>query len=442
MKRNTLVFIMIAAILGGFVYYFEIRNHGEPKDETTPETKPAFTFKDDEIAEISLTRADQTITIASKDGKWVITKPVDALADQPAASSLADGIAHARVERTITASADEVKAFGLDKPEVALEVKLKDGSTHRLRLGSKDFSGSSVYAQLDDSKDVALVASTLLTNSDKSLNDLRDRSVLDVNQADVTSLDLNNENGQIQLAKDNANWTIKSPIQASADDGAVTSLLTEISAARAAEFSSESADNLAKFGLDKPKVTVTAHLQGGAERKLVVGSKTGERYYAKNSDHAQIFQIEAALYQKLNTKVADLRDKQIIKVNQDDITKVSIKNANQTLEAGKNSEGKWTIAQPPEQKDRELQTWRVFDPLQSNKATELIDKPSSTITAKLAKPDIELQLTDKDGKTTSIKVSSADGDSVYVRVEGNPLVYKAPKKLLEDLSFKAADVVL
>lgn len=443
MKRSTLYLILAAAVLGGIVYYFEIRKHSEssPADEATAsESKPAFTFKRDDIAEVDITRDNQTVKIENRDGKWVITEPVNTLADQTNAGAIADDLAGLRLERTFPAPPDKMKTYGLDQPGVAVEVRIKNDGAHRLRLGSKDFSGTSVYALVDDSKDVALVSSSLLSASDKSLNELWDRSVLDVAQGDVTSIDLANENGKIALNKEGAAWKIMAPVQGDADDNAVTSFLTGLTSGKAADLISESADNLTKYGLDRPKVTLTTHLQGGGERSLAVGSKNGNKYYAKSSDRAAIFEIDSSLYQKLNTKLSDLRDKQLARVDEDALARLKVTGPNGTLEAEKNGD-KWTVNDPSDQKGKGLQAFKILDPIETNKATEIVDKPSSAIAAKLAKPAVTAELADKSGKTTRIKISAADGDSVYASVEGSPPVYKVPKKMLDDLSFRPSDVI-
>lgn len=41
-----------------------------------------------------------------------------------------------------------------------------------------------------------------------------------------------------------------------------------------------------------------------------------------------------------------------------------------------------------------------------------------------------------------MKVSSADGENAYLRIEGKPEAYKVGKQMVEDLSFKATDIVL
>ena len=48
-----------------------------------------------------------------------------------------------------TFNKEQLKNFGLTDPKVKLEVKLKNGQSHKIELGDKDFSGSAVYAKID-----------------------------------------------------------------------------------------------------------------------------------------------------------------------------------------------------------------------------------------------------------------------------------------------------
>ena len=60
--------------------------------------------------------------------------------------------------------------------------------------------------------------------------------------------------------------------------------------------------------------------------------------------------------------------------------------------------------------------------------------------SKVAKPAVEAKLTYKDGKTIEVKVSSGDAENAYVSIKGRSEVFKVKKKMLDDLSFKAADL--
>jgi hypothetical protein len=441
MKRSTLILLLAAVGFGVIVYFLEIRD-GKPRDEesSVETSKPAFEFKREDIASITLTRAGQTITIEDRDGKWVLTQPENAAADESAINSLASSLTSARIERTFSASPEDMKSYGLEEPKVTLEVKLKSGEQHRVKLGEQDVSKLSAYAQIGDSSEVVLVGSSLLTNADKPLNELRDRSVFGAAQFDVSSVAINNEHGRIELGKKDTDWILKSAGDAPADDSEVNSLLSEVTSAKADEFASDKSEELAKYGLDKPNITLTAKLNDGSERVLKIGLKDDE-YYAKNSARSEILKVPSSLFDKLNVKPASLRDKQIMKFKEDELSRVEIRNPNGKLVVERNDEGKWLIKEPADKKDKEAQRFKIVDPLET-KAEEIVEKPSGTVRAKLAKSKVEVRVTGKDGKTTVLTVSEADGDDVYVIVKGRPEVFKVRKQMLEDLSFKMADVVI
>src|SRR5215510_407585 len=184
MKRNTLILLLVAAVVGVVVYFLEIKP-GKQRDEKSDESKPAFAFKREDIASISITRGGETVTVEDKDGKWTITQPVTAQANQSTVDSLVSSLTSAKIERSLSPSEEETKSFGLSEPVVQVEIKLKSGDTQKLKLGEKDFSGLSAYAQIGDSSDVSLVPAAVLTNADKSLNDLRDKAILGLSQFDV-----------------------------------------------------------------------------------------------------------------------------------------------------------------------------------------------------------------------------------------------------------------
>jgi hypothetical protein len=442
MKRSTTILLLAAVVAGVLIYFLEIKG-GKTREERdaakTDTSSSAFNFKSEDVASMTLTRAGQTVTVENKDGKWGVTQPVNAPADQSAVDSIARDLSGVRVDRKITASADELKTYGLADPAVVIDAKLKNGEEHEIRLGSKDFSGLAAYAQFKEGNEVAVLSSaSLLTSADKPLEDLRDRSVMGLSQYDIASLDLTNENGHIALGKQGSDWAIKAPVEAAADQEEVRSLLSELTSAKGSDFTSQNEADAAKYGLDKPAITLKAQLQGSGERSLVVGSKTEDDYYAKSSDRAEVFKITQSLYDKLSVKASGLRDKQIIKVDKDALSKLQVKNPNTTLVAEKDKDGKWMIKEPAAKKDKEASTFKIFSALET-KASEVLDKPGGSVAGKLAHPAVEVNLTGKDGKTTVLKVSSADGDDVYVQVEGKPGVYKVKKQMLDDLSFKADD---
>lgn len=307
MKRSTLILLLVAVALGGVVFFIQKRdkerNTSRDSDEAT--SKPAFNFKREDVAAVSITRGDQTVKLENQSGKWQIVEPVKADADESAVEGVIGEVTGATVDRTLVMTPSLQHGSGLDKPAVLLEVKLKGGAQHRIALGRQDPTGANVYAQLDQNKDVALVSPTLLSGTNKSLS--------------------------------------------------------------------------------------------------------------------------------------DLRDKALIKANLDELTRVQVKNPNGKLVVEKDKDGKWLIAEPADRKGKEAKTDKLFT-FEHARATEVIDNAPADVTAKLAHPAVEVQITDKGGKTTALQISAADGDNIFARVEGRSVIYKVSKQVLEDLSFTLADV--
>ncbi|PYP87717.1 MAG: hypothetical protein DMF61_08690 [Blastocatellia bacterium AA13] len=435
MKRNTLILLLLTAGIGIAVYFLEIKP-GTPRDVKPDESKPAFTFKREDIESISINRVGQTVALEEKDGKWTITQPVAAAASQSAVDSLIGSLTSARVERKLSPSGDEMRSFGLENPAVTVEVTLKNGQSQTLKLGTKDFSGLSVYAQIGDSKEAVLTPASVLTSSDKSLNDLRDKAILGASQFDIKGITLRNENGQIALAKEGGEWELKKPVEAGVDAAEMNSFLSEITSGEADEFVSQTADDLAKYGLDNPKITLTAQLNDGSER-VISASVKDDNHYAKASSRAEVVKISSSLYDKLNVKASDLRSKELFKLNRENLSKIEIKNPNLRLTAEKSGD-KWVVKEPADKKDKDASASKIISPFET-KADEIVESPGSDVRAKLAKPAVEARLTYKDGKVIEVKISSADGDNAYVTVNGHPEVFKVKKQMLDDLSFKAAD---
>lgn len=436
MKRNTLILLLLAAAIGVAVYLLEIKP-GKPRDEKPDESKPAFAFKGDDVSAISITRSGQTVAIEKADGKWTINQPLTAQANQSVVDSLVSSLTSAKIERSLTPSGEGLKSFGLEEPAVALEIKLKSGETQTLKLGAKDFSGLSAYAQIGDAKDVALVPASVLTSADKSLDDLRDKALLGASQFDIKAINLTNENGLISLAKDGGEWTLKKPFEAGVETTEINGFLSGITAGEADEFVSEKADDLAKYGLDNPKIKLNVQLNDGSEKTISAGIKD-DNHYAKASTRPEIVKISSSLYDKLNIKASELRNKEIFKLDKDNLSKIEIKNPNLRVVAEKSGD-KWVIKEPADKKDKDAPASKIIEPFET-KATDIFESSPSDARSKLAKPAVEAKLTYKDGKVVELKISPADGDNAYVGVKGRGEVFKVRKQMLDDLSFKASDL--
>lgn len=448
-KKSTLIVLLCAALLIGGVYFFQWRSS---KTEKPPEdtSRLAFSVQGGDITALTIERPGKTdqpaLQLVNRNGNWDIMRPLDTSADSSAVKGITDGLASARISQTESGTADRLKAYGLDSPKVKLDFQIKSGAKHRVVMGDKDFTGSSVYAIIDGAQTVSLLPASLLDSTDKSVDDLRDKNVLHIDSGKVASFELKNSSGDLaaskQTMKDQAQWNFTKPFGVRADTDSVTSLFSALANGKYTKVENENAENLGKYGLANPATTFMTVDEAGHKQSLQVGKKEGDGYLARDGSRPTIFVINSDLYKKLTQTFYDLRDKNLAHVTEDDVSRIELHDTNATMAMARKpgSDFDWLLESPADVKGKTAAVWKIFSPLSAAKAEEIIDHPSADIAAKLSKPALQIDLTEKSGTKLTIKISSASGDFVYGQTSASPSVYKLKKSVLSDLDFKTSDL--
>ncbi len=151
-KRTTLILMLTALVLGGFVYLYEIRGK-QQQTETQEKQKQVFNFDSEQIQTITIKQESETLTLKinkeAEEKAWNITAPVEKKADLQTVEFLLYELTNLKSDRSISTSISRLSEYGLEKPEITLEVQLKDGKNIRLFLGQPDFNGNFIYSQLE-----------------------------------------------------------------------------------------------------------------------------------------------------------------------------------------------------------------------------------------------------------------------------------------------------
>jgi hypothetical protein len=436
MKPSTGIVFLLALALAAFVYFYEMKH--KPADDASAESsKPAFTFTATDVKQIKIQRAGTAMNFERKSDGWYMTQPRPLRAEASALDGLTSQLSSVSVDRAFPATPENLGSFGLKDPVVTLDFTLNNGTSHQLRFGSKDFSASSVYALIDDGKQVSLVSDALLTSSDKSPNDLRDHALTNVATTDATSFDLVNSSGEVSGAKKDTNWTLSKPRAVPGDRSMIDALLGAVSTGQITHFVSDTNASLAKYGLDNPAVRFQAKLAGGKSVELQVGKKEGEDYYARDPARPGVFQINNTLYTILSDKYLDLRDKQIVHVMVDDVTRAEVRNLNGTFVCVKGPSVGFVLEQSADKKGTAPACPDFIGALEEDRADEVYDSPPANIASQLAKPAVQITLTDKSGKKSQFAFSGITGDSIYGRADAGPAIYKFAKRVFDEINFPA-----
>lgn len=169
LQRTTLILLLLALGLGGFVYFYEIQGATQ-RQEAKVQGRQIFSFEEDQVQSFTVKTKEQTLLFErgnqSSKPKWLMKAPSQTPASDASVSYLMNLLAKGKSDRAIQVPVAQLQEYGLDQPQATIEVKLKNQTTHQLILGKPDFNRNFLYAQADPAVKSAKDVSVLLVSTD------------------------------------------------------------------------------------------------------------------------------------------------------------------------------------------------------------------------------------------------------------------------------------
>ncbi|QHG19044.1 DUF4340 domain-containing protein [Nostoc sp. ATCC 53789] len=169
LPRTTLILILLALGLGGFVYFSEIRGT-TVREESNEKKQQIFSFAEDDVQSLTIKTKKLTLNLErspeSSNPKWVIKSPVSGPANDAIVSYLMDLLVKGKSDRTLSTPPKELGQFALDEPPATINITLKNRQNHQLILGKANFNGRFLYAQTDPAAKLDGNINVLLVSTD------------------------------------------------------------------------------------------------------------------------------------------------------------------------------------------------------------------------------------------------------------------------------------
>ena len=210
-------------------------------------------------------------------------------------------------DRVVEDKASDRKQYGLDPAVVELDITGKGQGTRQLLLGDDTPAGGDVYAALAGDPRVFTISSYNKTSLAKSLNDLRDKSLLTVDADKVSRVELIRKGQEIEFDRTKDGWQILKPMSSPADSSAVNDLVRSLTSATMQLSATSTTDPTAEFSRATP--VATAKLTGDSGVQTLEVRKNKDDYYAKSSVVNGVFKVDSSLGTALDKKVDDFQKK-------------------------------------------------------------------------------------------------------------------------------------
>jgi hypothetical protein len=420
--RSTLALLAVLIGLGAYIY-FVASDQSVGSGEQREKVFASLEAEDIQRVTVKAENADAATAVQKEGEGWQIVEPVKAPAAASEVSSLTSAIAGLEIVRVIDEKPADFAQYGLATPRFEVSFTSAEGKpSGRLQVGAKTPTGGDLYARRNDEPRVFLIPAYQESSLNRSTLDLRDKTLLRIERDAIDGVELVSGGAPVVLAKQGEDWRITKPISARADSGTVDSLVGDIDLAqfKSVAADSPSADELKKFGLDRPATTVTLNA-GSSRATLQVGAKAGdEGVYARDASRPEVVIIDATLAETLARGAEEYRRKDIFDFRAFTATRAEITRGGQTLVLERvKGEGEtpdtWRRVSPNAGDADKSKVETLLTSLADIRATSFTD---STARTGLDKPAMTVFVKFDDGKKEERVSFGRSGSSVYASIPG------------------------
>ena len=331
--------------------------NGMVKSEFDLRKRRLFLHQPGVVSKFNLRNKYLSISVEKNDnGKWMITSPIDAVADSVAVKALLDRVVSTLVSGFINDDAQELTIYGLDDPETTITIQFDD-QTETLHIGGVT-EGANNYAMIEGSTNVVRIPGEVAGSMQVTLDSIRDKTLAPVEPEDINEITITLEGKRVKLVSvpaesgdDDKMFRITEPVQAEPDSVRLGELLLDLSTVKAKSYVDDSEPDQAKYGLDDPLLIVDI-ITDEDSYKLKFSDKADPdnlSYYAMVNEDQVVRIIDWRDYDKLAKTVRDLKERRFFKVTSDQIHRIVINRLGQQFEIEKESND-YKLVEPEEKR--------------------------------------------------------------------------------------------
>jgi hypothetical protein len=464
--KHTLLLLLLALGLGAYLWFFD------RKLPSTHETARAgnllVELDRDEITALLIKNPESKIDLRKdKDDRWQLVEPVQDRADAGPAGVVTqllttlDSLRYESVidEKSEGVEKDFAKKAGVADATTKIRITREGKPAGEIHVGADTPAGRKAYARLEGDRKIYVLPNDLKTQISRKADEFRDPRASALTPQNITKVELKTGAGEIELQKSKAgHWSLVRPLKARADDAEVNDLISRVTAARVDQFAPD-ASNLAAFGLDEPRATVTLTAEGASAPEVfrIGGNPTDpkdprekEKTWVQLSTRPSVMLVPRNVEQLLATQPNGLRDKHLVRIaseaSTDIIDRITIEPAGrEKIVIMRKADGTWVRKTA----DKEVAVnaaipSRLLADFQSQKVTRFIEGAADLKEFGLDQPQLRITFSSYASENTaesaagdqpiaSVHFGKVEGDHGYAKLDDEPFVVAIPKTLLEGI---------
>ncbi len=268
--------------------------------------KRVLAFDKAGVKKLELAQRRQRIVCTQGGSQWQMEKPLETKADKNEIDRLLSRLKNAKAKEFVDEEPKSLKKYGLHKPRMEVTLWVGEAKAKKmLRIGDKE--GENHYAWDESRSSVFLVGTDLVKHLQKTVFDLRDKTVAEFEVDELNKLELIRSDTTIICVKDTSgSWQLTQPVKLKAKDSKVSGILWNIKGLKAQQIVTEKPREFSKYGLDKPQIIARFWKDKTAVVELWVGEEKDGSVYVKTKQRLTVFLVEDKIVKNLLVKVEDI----------------------------------------------------------------------------------------------------------------------------------------
>ncbi len=259
-------------------------------------------------------------------------------------------------------------------------------------------------------------------------------AILKLDETSITKVEIRKAGAEpVVLTKSNSGaWQITEPKPFRADQANVSGTLSSLASLNSQRIIEDKATDLKQYGLDPPAVEVNVTEKDNKSQKLMLGDDTpnSSAAYAMLAGDPRVYTIASYIRTSIAKSLDDLRDKRLLPVSADQVSRLDVVHKNQTIELGRTKDG-WQILQPRPMRADSSQVGDLVQKLTDARMDLTADPKESASAFAAGVPEATAKITDPSGdQELQIRKNK---DAYYAKSTAVDGVYKVNADLARTL---------
>lgn len=329
LKKTLLVGLAFAGLLL-FIFLVE-----EPREKRIEEAELLFPELSSElIQELNIENKNGAVSLSRKGNNWVTSEAGYSNAETASVEGVVTALKDFETVNKIPKEEieEDLKIYGLDKPEVKVKVKVS-GQDTEISFGKKNEYTGKRYARLNDSS-IFFVTEELFNAASKKIDEFKDKTPLDFDTEALATIKVKSSKRNYEYSYSEDGWRVIKPASVTLDPSLMSTFVLDIKNVAVEGIinpTEKSKLNPKNYGLDKPYGSVEVISKEGGASPIILsfGSRAGNTKidYLSISGIDAIFEIPVSFPEKLFKDYVSLRQRRLFSFPSDLVTEAKFTDA-------------------------------------------------------------------------------------------------------------------